>query len=311
MFWLRKNIIPAHVRMDNPDGAGGSSGGDNSGDAFDKEYDNNNFSVEDEVNFADEKGDDDKGKDKSVDEDGKGKNDNDNPIYKELLEKVTKLEAKNTELDKAAKRAFYDIRQEKKGLKIESKKDGEDLSDADIKAILAAHKDDPEVMFNALVYKAEKIAKGGVKSAVDEVETKGKAEKLNGVLKSRLGDAYDDPTSEARKTIENAKQVLNLGDNPYGDFLAYAATVADALPAIAKEYYEKGQKEGLGKSANDNRLNDIDDKKLGNGKGGNGNGGPKNQLTDTQMETAKLLGFTNNPAKMKTYREQIFRRAKA
>jgi hypothetical protein len=165
-------------------------------------------------------------------------------------------------------------------------------------------------MFNALVYKAEKIAKGGVKSAVDEVEVKGKAEKLNNVLKARLGDAYDDPSSDARKTIDNAKQILNLGDNPYGDFLAYAASIADALPTILKTYYEKGQKEGLGKSADENRIEDIDNNKLGNGKG-KVDRGSKSILTDSQMETAKLLGFTNNPAKMKTYREQIFRRAKA
>jgi hypothetical protein len=282
---------------------------DDGGDAFDKEYDNNNFSVEDEVNFTDEK-DDKTGKEKddkiTDDKDDK----KDEPTLKQLMEKITGLEAKNVELDKAAKRAFYDIRKDKKELKIEPKKEGEDLSDADIKAILAAHKDDPEVMFNALVYKAEKIAKGGVKSAVDEVEIKGKAEKLNGVLKARLGEAYDDPTSDARKTIDNAKQILNLGDNPYGDFLAYAASVADALPTILKTYYEKGKNEGLGKSADDNRLNDIEDKKLGNGKG-KGNGESKNQLTDSQMETARLLGFTNNAAKMKTYREQIFRRAKA
>ena len=313
MNWLKKNIIPMFVRMDNPDGAGGSSGGDDSGDAFDKEYLNNNFSVEDEVNFADDKGGDkDKKDDISSDDKGDDKGDKkDEQTIKDLMGKISALEAKNMELDKAAKRAFYDIRQEKKGLKIESKKDGEDLSDADIKAILAAHKDDPEVMFNALVYKAEKIAKGGVKSAVDEVETKGKADKLNLVLKGRFGDTLDDPTSDIRKSIDRAKDFLNLGDNPYSDFLAYAATVADALPQIAKQYYEKGQKEGLGKSADENRLNDIEDKKLGNGKGGNGNGEKKNQLTDSQMETAKLLGFANNPAKMKTYREQIFRRAKA
>ena len=282
--------------------------GDEGGDEFDKEYDKNNFSVEDEINFADDKGGDKE--DKGDKGDDKDKVKSDEPTLKDLMGKIAGLEAKNLELDKAAKRAFYDIRKEKKELKIEPKKDGEDLSDADIKAILAAHKDDPEVMFNALVYKAEKIAKGGVKSAVDEVEVKGKAEKLNNVLKARLGDAYDDPSSDARKTIDNAKQILNLGDNPYGDFLAYAASIADALPTILKTYYEKGQKEGLGKSADDNRLNDIDDKKLGNGKG-KLDGGSKSILTDSQMETAKLLGFTKNPAKMKTYREQIFRRAKA
>ena len=154
---------------------------DEGGDAFDKEYENNNCSVEDEVNFADEK--DDKGDKADKSSDDKDDKKSDEPTLKQLMEKISGLEAKNLELDKAAKRAFYSIRKDEKSLKIEPKKEGEDLSDADIKAILAAHKDDPEVMFNALVYKAEKIAKGGVKSAVDEVETKNKAEKLNAVLK--------------------------------------------------------------------------------------------------------------------------------
>jgi len=74
-------------------------------------------------------------------------------------------------------------------------------------------------------------------------------------------------------------------------------------------YYEQGQKAALGKTADENRQKDIDNNKLGTGKGnGNGGGTKQKELSASELETAQRLGFANNPAKMKTYREQIFRR---
>ena len=231
----------------------------------------------------------------------------DEPSLAELALEIKHLKSQNAALDKAAKRAFYGERKDKK----EEKKEEPALTDAEIKAIMKEHKDDPEVIFNAITYKMQNMVKGGVKQAAESVETKQRAERMNQMLRERVGEALDDETSEIHQMIVKAKDVLNLNGNPYGDVLAYAANVADALPAITKHWYERGLADANKKSADDVRKDDINKKKSpgsGNGSGSKPSS-KQTELSDSQKETAERLGFLNSPNKMKIFRDQILRKA--
>ncbi len=220
---------------------------------------------------------------------------------KELADQIEQLKATKKDLQKA----LHEARQERKKSK---EPDSEvKLTDVEIKAILKEHKDDPEVMFNALIYKMQQAAKTGKVDAVKEVEIKNRQRELTEVLRQRVKD-YDDENSEVRVHINNAKANYGLEDHPHGDFLTAAAELYIALPAIAKNWFEEGKKAALGDKAEDSRKKGIKEKQLGPGGSKNlsENGGPQGSLTASQLETANRLGFTT-PEKRKLYLSQILK----
>lgn len=313
--WFR---LPSFVRCKDGDGEDGKEHDDGSGGGAkddkggDEEYDRilgQEVFNEDDLNPPEEGN---KGK-QDLKEGDKSKKDEKKAItLDDVAKELAEIKAENAELKKAAKRAFYSERQERKAEKKEAKGDDVTLSDAEIKAIMKEHKDDPEVIFNAVTYKVQQMMKGGVKSAVNEVEVKNKQEKLSTILRERLGEAFDDDDSDARKSLMKTRQTLNLEDHPFGDFLAYGAAIADMLPNLAKQWYERGKKDALGKTADDGRKSDIEDGKLtpSGDRKPDGNGKPNKGLTDSQKETAKLMGFDKDPRKMKIYTDQIIKRSR-
>ena len=309
-------------------GEGAGSSEDSSVDEYDKIFNQETYSTDPLEDMEDTDKGKDKDKDKGQDKDkdkakDKGKNsdqtvdpnkgkDQDKgkdktPTLESLATELAEVKKQNAELNKAARRAFYAERQHKKESEDKSK-DDPILSDAEIKSIIKEHKDDPEVLFNAILYKVQQMAKTGTKAAVDSVEIKGRQEKLTEVLRTRIGEEFDDEASEPRQAIVKVKSIMNLDDHPYGDFLAYGATLVDLLPQLAKKWYEKGKAEALGDSANDDRRQGIEDSQLtpkGNDKPSKAKDG---ELTASELETAKRMGLDRNPKKMKIYKEQILLR---
>jgi hypothetical protein len=222
------------------------------------------------------------------------------------MTRLEKAEAKNTELEKAARRAFYGERQEKKAAK--GKEEEVTLTDAEIKAIIKDNKDDPEVLFNALVYKQQQMMKTGTKAAVDEVEIKNKNEQLSSFVRNIVPD-IDEEGSKSNEAVTKVQHDMGLEDHPHGKFLAWAAAVALHLPDVKKDAFEAGKKASLDDKADNNRKDDIRNGHLGpGGKRESGNiKGSGGELSASQMETAKMMGFDKNPQKMKLYRDQILR----
>lgn len=230
----------------------------------------------------------------------------------EVMTKLTALEAKNTELEKAARRAFYNERHEKKAAKVEGKEEAV-LTDAEIKAIIKDNADDPEVLFNALTYKAQQIAKQTQKSAVDEVELKQKGGELTAILKQRVPD-YDSPDSSSAETIAKSKSYFNLDDHPYGEFLGAAAAVYADLPNISKQWFEAGKKAAMDESADANRKAEIKSGQITpGGKKDNGGTPGKSQgaeLSASQMDAFnRIFGHISDPKarqqKLALYKTQI------
>jgi hypothetical protein len=219
---------------------------------------------------------------------------------KELEERTSRLETDKKNLQKA----LHEARQERK--KSKEPETQVTLTDAELQKIVEEHKDDPKVVFNALTYKMQQLLKTGKVEAVNEVEIKGKQRELDGILRQRVKD-FDDESSESRATINQAKSRFNLDDHPFGDFLGTAAAVYIEMPNILKNAREEGKKEALNEKAEDARKKGIKEsqatpagQKFGSPKSGGG------ELTVSQMDTAKRLGFTT-PEKLKLYKSQILK----
>jgi len=291
----------------------GDEGNVNAEDNAHVELDAFEETLKNEIEFGDEEGGEGEKSvviAESVDKKVSGDKDGDKkkePTVSDLAAKMEALEAKNAELDKAAKRAFYGERREKKAAK---EKEAEAvLTDAEIKAIIKDNKDDPDVLFNAVTYKMQQMLKGGKKEAIDEVETKNKNTQLTAILRDRAAD-FDVPDSKSAEVISRAKEYFNLSDHPFSDFLAASAAVYSDLPNISKQWYEAGKKAALDESVDVKRKAEIKSGQItpgGKRSGGEGARGDNSTLSESEMETARMMGFDKNPQKMKIYRDQILR----
>jgi len=217
----------------------------------------------------------------------------------ELKSRLDRLEGDKKDL----KKALHEARQEKKKAKEEPQAI---LTDAELTKIIEEHHDDPKVIFNAVTYKMQQLMKTGKAEAINEVEIKGKQKDLQNILKDRIKD-IDDETSEARTIINRAKTDFNLDDHPFGDFLSAAAAVYIDLPTIAKNWKEEGRKEALSGKAEENRKKEIKGNQLLTGGKKLSSDKKESELTSDQLDTAKRLGFANDPAKLKLYKSQILR----
>ena len=197
-------------------------------------------------------------------------------------------------------KALHDKRFEKKQQK--EKDEAPVLTDEQLVAILEEHKDDPRVLLNAIKYQAEQIAKGVKKTVMDETEIKAKQKEIDQFLRSRYQDLYVDD-SEMRTTVDKTKDVLGLGDNPFGDYLATGVQVLNNLEGIVKHWYEEGKKAADNEVIDRARKGQIKDGQL-TPSGKQGNKDSDGGLTPSQLETAKRLGFKTSQ-QIKLYRDQI------
>ena len=218
---------------------------------------------------------------------------------KEYEDRLSRLERDKSDL----KKALHESRQERK--KAKEPESQAVLTDAELMKIVEEHKDDPKVMFNAVAYKMQQAMKTGKAEAVNEVEIKGKQGQLNAILKDRIKE-FDDESSEPRNLISRAKTDFNLDDHPFGDFLGAAAAVYMDLPNIAKGWIEEGKKQALNGKADETRKEGIKKGQLSGGGPKIPAGKAKDELTPSELETARRMGLTT-PEKQKLYKTQLLK----
>jgi hypothetical protein len=233
------------------------------------------------------------------------------PTMSEVMAELAGIKEKNAELEKAARRAFYQERHEKKAEKAD--KDEVTLTDAELTAIIEANKDDPKVMLNAVTYKMQQMMKVGTKAAVNEVEVKNKNMQLHSYVREIVPD-FDKEGSEAHESISRVMTDFGLDDHPHGTFLGWAAAVALQLPKVKQASFEAGKAAALAEKADGARKADIKGGQVGpTGKRTpNITGGDGGQLSTQEMETFdRIFGHIKDPksreAKLKLYRDQIKR----
>jgi len=230
--------------------------------------------------------------------------------YQELSEKMADLEAKvqKVEADKKnLQKALHEERQSKKKAKQDDPEEAV-LSDVDLAKIIQEHKDDPAVLLNAVNYKVQQAIKKGKTETIDEVQTKQRATLLNNALRGKFGDLLDDESSDLRVSINKAKDFLNMTDHPFGDAIGAAAVVFDQLPTIQKLAYDKGVKDALDGKVEKNRVSGIEKGKSLFTKRTTDGGQPKDKdtgATESQIDTARRLGFKPGTPQFKTYMNQI------
>jgi hypothetical protein len=254
-----------------------------------------------DISAEDLKGDKE-GEDKGKQEEDKGKQEIDTELATAKAER-DELLRKNKDLNKA----LHEERQSKKAAKIEPEAV---LSDADLAKIIQEHKDDPAVLLNAVAYKAQQAMKGAKAEAVNEVEVKTKQTALNQMLRERYGEALDDASSPIRQAAEKASEYLGLDDHPYRDTLSVAAAVLANLPHISQAAYMRGVKDSEAGTVEKNRQSSIKNGQQFFGKGGKEEKAKAKELSETEMDTAKRLGFKPGSPQWKIYQSQI-RRQKA
>ncbi|MFH1641047.1 MAG: hypothetical protein ABIA66_03680, partial [Candidatus Omnitrophota bacterium] len=176
-----------------------------------------------------------KEKDKSKDDD----------IIKEVDTLKSELEQLKED-KKNLNKALHSLRQEKK--KDSVKADTGRLSEAQLKQIIEDNPEDTETQFRVLRYLAEEYSKGASKEAVNAAEISRTKTKLDDYLNEQYPEITEDG-SDMRREVEEAKTGLALENHPFGDYLAVAARVLDAVPNLMKDAFEKGKAQGLGQKA--------------------------------------------------------------
>lgn len=272
------------------DGASFDPGAGKDGDAGD---------LLDNIYFGDEGDEDEAGGPAPDDKEGDGgkkggngkdgKKDDGVPDVQQLMAEIEKLKADKANLNKA----LHEERQGKKKAKSDDAE--EELSDAQLKELMKEHHDDPSVLFNIVQYMARKIAKGEKKAAVNESEIIAKKRDLDNFIAQRHPD-YGDPESELRRRAEDIKGKLDLGDHPYGDFLALASNAYIAMPDIVKQAYEKGKADAVKDALNANQKKDVKDSQL------TPKGGTKAQSAAIPKDIASVAKQMNmSPSQAKIY----------
>ena len=161
-----------------------------------------------------------------------------------------------------------------------------------------------------MAYKAQQVAKATKKEAIDEVEVKQKKGELDRMLQERYGDALNDESGPLRQTVNKVRDYLGLQEHPYGEALSVAGAVFIQLPKLLRQQYEKGVKDSESGTVEKNRKASIRSGQTFFGNGGEKEKEKKAGLSESEMETAKRLGFKPGSPQWKIYTSQI-KRAKA
>lgn len=213
---------------------------------------------------------------------------------KDLEAQLKRISADKKDLQKA----LHEARQERK----KPKEPEPDLSYDELVKIVEENKGDAKVLLNASAYYAKQQMRKAKGEAVDEIEVKNKKAELDQILHNRVKD-FSDESSETRRAITSMREGMHLGDHPFGDFLSTAALMYMNIDKVREELIEQGKKMALEASAEASRVKKIKETQpvSGGPKKAAGDGSDGSSLSETQMETAKRLGFTT-PAKLKLYR---------
>jgi hypothetical protein len=222
------------------------------------------------------------------------------PVMKQMQDRLTRLENDKSNL----KKALHEERASKK-----EKKEEPILTDAELMTLIKEHKDDPEVMFNAMLYKMQHAVKGEKEKAINEVEIGSRQKEFNKVLRDRYPD-FDNEDSPIRQNVEKAKDFLSIKDHPHSDLLAASAVVFGALPNIINHWYEEGKKASMDKGVDAARKKEIKEGQLIPSGDKSGKSKSSQDLNQDQLDTAKRLGFDKDPKKLFIYKSQILKLGK-
>ena len=247
------------------------------------------ISVEDE---EEEEEEDKEKKDKTKKD--KGKKAEEKPDDKE--KKIADLEKEVEKLKKDKNKAFYEARQLKKEAETTPPST---LTDTQIKQILNDNKDDPDTLFNVVKYVAEQTARGISTETVNTAEMNRKKTELDNLLAERYPD-INEPGSDIRIEVDQAKKALGLEKHPYGDYFAVASRVLEDLPQLLEHAYNEGKGKTGKEDVEEKRKQDIKAKKLPASKKREAAG---EGLTSTQLEAAKQMGLKGKA--LETYKKLV------
>lgn len=244
-------------------------------------------------------GSDDEDSDDEGDDSGDDASQEDDPIA--ALRK--EYDAKIADLKKDNNRLGYALRTAGKKADEEKKEDSPKFSDSQLLAMWEEHKDDPKVVMQIIKEMQSSAVAGVEASAEKKAEIASKKTTVTQFLKSEYPDVLEEG-SDLHKDVQGAKDHLVLGEHPFGDFLALAASQLMQMPEIIKNIKEEAKKEVLAGKAEKARKQSIGQNTSHSG--AKNSGGKKGRLTlsKTQMETAKML-FGTDKKKIAAYARML------
>lgn len=232
-------------------------------------------------------------------------------VVKNLEDRISSVESDNERLRKDKKdlqTALHQARTDKKSKKTDDD-DEEVLSPTDIANIIKEHKDNPDVLVNAVNYLVSQKIKKGKSEAINEVEVRQMGNKLNSVLKQQFGTLLDDPDSDLRKNVDNIKKQMHVEDHPFADFLGTSVFVLDRLPMIIQNAVKKAGGNNVDKKRVDNIHSNgsvfKNGKQSDSDEADNGGNKKVTKLSKSQSETAERLGFKPGTRAYKIYTEKM------
>lgn len=151
-------------------------------------------------------------------------------------------ETKVSELQKEVARLGYALRQKEKEAQ-KPKEEGEPLTRAQLVQLMRDYGNDPETILNVMEYYGQQAAKKASTEQVTVQRTVQMKQANDQLVSTLWPEIHSNPT--VQQNIAAYKQNLNLADHPMADHLAASAWVAENLPVLQKQWYDRGKQDGL------------------------------------------------------------------
>ncbi len=175
----------------------------------------------------------------------------------ETPDELTVLKGKLAKETKDKNVAFAKLRQTQKEQEISEPA----LTDSQLEAIIAEHKDDPAAMLKVNRYIAEQAAKSTKGETIDAI----KLSETKSITDRYVAENYPQLLDESHETFghaTNLKDHLGIADHPHADYLVGNTLIAMTYRTEVESAYNRGLEEGQKKLTETIRKKDIKENKL-------------------------------------------------
>lgn len=213
---------------------------------------------------------------------------------------IDKFESEISDLRKENSRLGYALRKAEKGAKKEPS-DDDRFTDSQLLQIMEEHGDDKKVLMQVMRQMISQHGKDIESSAEARADVRDKQKQLRDITTSVYPNAFNEG-SETYDNVQKTKTYLGLESNPYGDDLSLAFMGFKEIPNLIKSVREQVKKEVLGEAVESKRRGKVKESAPADP------GHKKADVTKTPQtvsDTAKRLGFANNPKLMKRYQAMV------
>ena len=212
-------------------------------------------------------------------------------ILESLKAENERIRLENEKTKKDLARAYYQKRKEKD----KPKEDDPEFTDAQLLALIREHKDDEAVTLQIMKQVAKQQGKVHAIDAVKNQRIKSMRQNIDGFLSENFAQ-YVSEESPQHEELLKSKELMDLSDHPFGDFLAVSSIIASNFPTIVENVRKQAFDEALKKKGEETRKQSIKESAPATSKKQSG-AAPVSEGESQWRATAKQMNMTESQTK--------------